>query len=225
MEEHFGHRKRIREKYLKSSIELFQDYEILELLLTYAIPRKDTKIEAKNLIKKFGTIENVLKAKEEELLKIEGIGKSTISFLKLMGELPSVFYKNKIRESENILIKSKDSLIRFLREKIAFEKIEKFFVLYLSSSNELLAYEEKSSGTIDRSSIYPREIYKDVIKYNAKAIIIAHNHPSENLKPSRSDLDITKELAEGLKNFDALLLEHIIITKTSYFSFLEEGLI
>lgn len=225
MEEHFGHRKRIREKYLKSSIELFQDYEILELLLTYAIPRKDTKIEAKNLIKKFGTIENVLKAKEEELLKIEGIGKSTISFLKLMGELPSVFYKNKIRESENILIKSKDSLIRFLREKIAFEKIEKFFVLYLSNSNELLAYEEKSSGTIDRSSIYPREIYKDVIKYNAKAIIIAHNHPSENLKPSRSDLDITKELAEGLKNFDALLLEHIIITKTSYFSFLEEGLI
>ncbi|MDY4011146.1 MAG: DNA repair protein RadC [Fusobacterium gastrosuis] len=225
MEEHFGHRKRIREKYLKSSIELFQDYEILELLLTYAIPRKDTKIEAKNLIKKFGTIENVLKAKEEELLKIEGIGKSTISFLKLMGELPSIFYKNKIRESENISIKSKDSLIRFLREKIAFEKIEKFFVLYLSSSNELLAYEEKSSGTIDRSSIYPREIYKDVIKYNAKAIIIAHNHPSENLKPSRSDLDITKELAEGLKNFDALLLEHIIITKTSYFSFLEEGLI
>ncbi|MDD7391430.1 MAG: DNA repair protein RadC [Fusobacterium gastrosuis] len=225
MEEHFGHRKRIREKYLKSSIELFQDYEILELLLTYAIPRKDTKIEAKNLIKKFGTIENVLKAKEEELLKIEGIGKSTISFLKLMGELPTVFYKNKIRESENILIKSKDNLIRFLREKIAFEKIEKFFVLYLSSSNELLAYEEKSSGTIDRSSIYPREIYKDVIKYNAKAIIIAHNHPSENLKPSRSDLDITKELAEGLKNFDALLLEHIIITKTSYFSFLEEGLI
>lgn len=225
MEEYFGHRKRIREKYLKSSIELFQDYEILELLLTYAIPRKDTKIEAKNLIKKFGTIENVLKAKEEELLKIEGIGKSTISFLKLMGELPSIFYKNKIRESENILIKSKDNLIRFLREKIAFEKIEKFFVLYLSSSNELLAYEEKSSGTIDRSSIYPREIYKDVIKYNAKAIIIAHNHPSENLKPSRSDLDITKELAEGLKNFDALLLEHIIITKTSYFSFLEEGLI
>nr|WP_293994922.1 DNA repair protein RadC [uncultured Fusobacterium sp.] len=225
MEEHFGHRKRIREKYLKSSIELFQDYEILELLLTYAIPRKDTKIEAKNLIKKFGTIENVLKAKEEELLKIEGIGKSTISFLKLMGELPSIFYKNKIRESENISIKSKDNLIRFLREKIAFEKIEKFFVLYLSSSNELLAYEEKSSGTIDRSSIYPREIYKDVIKYNAKAIIIAHNHPSENLKPSRSDLDITKELAEGLKNFDALLLEHIIITKTSYFSFLEEGLI
>lgn len=225
MEEHFGHRKRIREKYLKSSIELFQDYEILELLLTYAIPRKDTKIEAKNLIKKFGTIENVLKAKEEELLKIEGIGKSTISFLKLMGELPSIFYKNKIRESENISIKSKDSLIRFLREKIAFEKIEKFFVLYLSSSNELLAYEEKSSGTIDRSSIYPREIYKDVIKYNAKAIIVAHNHPSGNLTPSKSDLDITKELAEGLKNFDARLLEHIIISKTSYFSFLEEGLI
>lgn len=220
-----GHRERIREKYLKSNIELFEEYEILELLLTYAIPRKDTKVEAKNLIKTFGSIENVLKAKEEELLKIEGIGKATASFLKLIGELPSIFYRNKISQSENILIKNKDNLIKFLREKIAFEDIEKFYVLYLSNSNALLAYEEKSSGTIDRSSIYPREIYKDVIKYNAKAIIVAHNHPSGNLTPSKSDLDITKELAEGLKNFDARLLEHIIISKTSYFSFLEEGLI
>lgn len=225
MENSNGHRERIREKYLKNGINSFQEYEILELLLTYAIPRKDTKDLAKNLLKKFGSIEKVITAKKEELEEVEGLGKASISFLKLMGELPNIFYENSLRNTDIITIKSKENLLKFLRSKIAFEKIEKFYVLYLSNSNELIAYNEKSYGTLDKSAVYPREIYKDVLKYDAKAIILAHNHPSGSAKPSKSDMDITKEISNGLKNFDALLLEHIIITENSYFSFLEEGLI
>lgn len=225
MENSNGHRERIREKYLKNGINSFQEYEILELLLTYAIPRKDTKDLAKNLLKKFGSIEKVITAKKEELEEVEGLGKASISFLKLMGELPHIFYENSLRNTDIITIKSKENLLKFLRSKIAFEKIEKFYVLYLSNSNELIAYDEKSYGTLDKSAVYPREIYKDVLKYDAKAIILAHNHPSGSAKPSKSDMDITKEISNGLKNFDALLLEHIIITENSYFSFLEEGLI
>lgn len=225
MENSNGHRERIREKYLKNGINSFQEYEILELLLTYAIPRKDTKDLAKNLLKKFGSIEKVITAKKEELEEVEGLGKASISFLKLMGELPNIFYENSLRNTDIITIKSKENLLKFLRSKIAFEKIEKFYVLYLSNSNELIAYDEKSYGTLDKSAVYPREIYKDVLKYDAKAIILAHNHPSGSVKPSKSDMDITKEISNGLKNFDALLLEHIIITENSYFSFLEEGLI
>lgn len=225
MENSNGHRERIREKYLKNGINSFQEYEILELLLTYAIPRKDTKDLAKNLLKKFGSIEKVITAKKEELEEVEGLGKASISFLKLMGELPHIFYENSLRNTDIITIKSKENLLKFLRSKIAFEKIEKFYVLYLSNSNELIAYDEKSYGTLDKSAVYPREIYKDVLKYDAKAIILAHNHPSGLAKPSKSDMDITKEISNGLKNFDALLLEHIIITENSYFSFLEEGLI
>lgn len=225
MENSNGHRERIREKYLKNGINSFQEYEILELLLTYAIPRKDTKDLAKNLLKKFGSIEKVITAKKEELEEVEGLGKASISFLKLMGELPHIFYENSLRNTDIITIKSKENLLKFLRSKIAFEKIEKFYVLYLSNSNELIAYDEKSYGTLDKSAVYPREIYKDVLKYDAKAIILAHNHPSGSVKPSKSDMDITKEISNGLKNFDALLLEHIIITENSYFSFLEEGLI
>lgn len=225
MENSNGHRERIREKYLKNGINSFQEYEILELLLTYAIPRKDTKDLAKNLLKKFGSIEKVITAKKEDLEEVEGLGKASISFLKLMGELPNIFYENSLRNTDIITIKSKENLLKFLRSKIAFEKIEKFYVLYLSNSNELIAYNEKSYGTLDKSAVYPREIYKDVLKYDAKAIILAHNHPSGSVKPSKSDMDITKEISNGLKNFDALLLEHIIITENSYFSFLEEGLI
>lgn len=225
MENSNGHRERIRDKYLKNGINSFQEYEILELLLTYAIPRKDTKDLAKNLLKKFGSIEKVITAKKEDLEEVEGLGKASISFLKLMGELPHIFYENSLRNTDIITIKSKENLLKFLRSKIAFEKIEKFYVLYLSNSNELIAYNEKSYGTLDKSAVYPREIYKDVLKYDAKAIILAHNHPSGSVKPSKSDMDITKEISNGLKNFDALLLEHIIITENSYFSFLEEGLI
>ncbi|WP_022818884.1 RadC family protein [Fusobacterium russii] len=220
-----GHRKRIREKYLKTSIQTLFDYEILELLLSYAIPRKDTKDLAKILLKKFGNIEKILNSKKEELEKIDGLGEVSITFLKLIGELPGILYENKLKNNDVTTIKNKENLLKFLRSKIAYEKIEKFYVLYLSNSNELIAYEEKSSGTLDKSAVYPREIYKDVIKYNAKAIILAHNHPSGNIKPSKNDMDITKEISEGLKNFDALLLEHIIITENSYFSFLEEGLL
>lgn len=225
MENSNGHRERIRDKYLKNGINSFQEYEILELLLTYAIPRKDTKDLAKNLLKKFGSIEKVITAKKEDLEEVEGLGKASISFLKLMGELPNIFYENSLRNTDIITIKNKENLLKFLRSKIAFEKIEKFYVLYLSNSNELIAYNEKSYGTLDKSAVYPREIYKDVLKYDAKAIILAHNHPSGSVKPSKSDMDITKEISNGLKNFDALLLEHIIITENSYFSFLEEGLI
>ncbi len=222
-----GHRKRIREKYLKNGINSLQEYEILELLLTYCIPRKDTKELAKDLLYKFKSIENILNLTKEDVKKgnINGLGENSLAFLKLVGELPSLLYENKLKKNNVLKISNKNILIKFLRTKIAFDNIERFYVLYLSNSNELIATEEKSYGTLDKSTIYPREIYKSIIKYNAKAIIIAHNHPSGNIKPSRSDIEITNEIKEGVKIFDALLLEHIIITKNFYFSFLEEGLL
>lgn len=225
MRDNSGHRERIRQKYLQNGINSLQEYEILELLLTYCIPRKDTKELAKKLLKQFRNIEKILKLNEEELRSIDGLGKTSICFLKLMGELPNIFYKNNLENSENILIKNKENLIKYLRSLIAYEKIEKFYVLYLSSSNKLITCQEKSYGTLDKSAVYPREIYKDVLKYNAKAVILAHNHPSGNINPSQSDKEITKEIAKGLMSFDAILIEHIIISDNSYFSFLEEGLI
>ena len=225
-----GHRERVRKKFLENGFNGLEDYEVLELLLFYVIPRKDTKAIAKELIKKFKTLANVLKADTLELKTINGLGDVAITFLKMMGALPEKIYEDKLKNQKLIKddknkITDKEVLLSFLRNKIGYEDVEKFYVIYLSSSNEVIAFEESSSGTLDRSSIYPREIYKRVIMENAKSIIIAHNHPSGNTCPSKCDIDITNEIAKGLKNFGALLLEHIIITRDSYFSFLEEGLI
>ena len=225
-----GHRERIKEKFLKNGIDGFAEYEILELLLTYCIPRKDTKPIAKDLLNKFKTLDNVFKADFDKLSVIDGLGNNSIAFLKLIGDLPSIIYKDELKnkkliDRETLKILNKDILLNYLRNKIGYEKKEKFYVIYLSSSNEVIEFEENSVGTLDRSSVYPREIYKKIINLNAKSVILAHNHPSDNITPSKSDIELTNEIAKGLKNFGALLIEHIIITKNSYFSFLEEGLI
>lgn len=225
-----GHRERIKEKFLKNGIDGFAEYEILELLLTYCIPRKDTKPIAKELLNKFKSLDNVFKADFDKLSAIDGLGKNSIVFLKLIGDLPSIIYKDELKnkklvDKETLKISNKDILLKYLRNKIGYEEIEKFYVLYLSSSNEVIEFEENSVGTLDRSLVYPREIYKKIINLNAKSIILAHNHPSDNITPSKCDIELTNEIAKGLKNFGALLIEHIIITKNSYFSFLEEGLI
>ena len=225
-----GHRERIKEKFLKNGIDGFAEYEILELLLTYCIPRKDTKPIAKELLNKFKSLDNVFKADFDKLSAVDGLGKNSIAFLKLIGDLPSIIYKDELKNKklvnkEILKISNKDILLNYLRNKIGYEEKEKFYVIYLSSSNEVIEFEENSVGTLDRSSVYPREIYKKVINLNAKSIILAHNHPSDNITPSKSDIELTNEIAKGLKNFGALLIEHIIITKNSYFSFLEEGLI
>lgn len=225
-----GHRERIKEKFLKNGIDGFAEYEILELLLTYCIPRKDTKPIAKELLNKFKSLDNIFKADFNKLFAIDGLGKNSIAFLKLIGDLPSIIYKDELKNKklvnkEILKISNKDILLNYLRNKIGYEEKEKFYVIYLSSSNEVIEFEENSVGTLDRSSVYPREIYKKIINLNAKSIILAHNHPSDNITPSKSDIELTNEIAKGLKNFGALLIEHIIITKNSYFSFLEEGLI
>ena len=225
-----GHRERIRKKFLNNGIDGFAEYEILELLLTYCIPRKDTKPIAKELLNKFKSLDNVFKADLDKLSAIDGLGKNTVTFLKLIGDLPSIIYKDELKnkklvDKETLKISNKDVLLKYLRNKIGYEEIEKFYVLYLSSSNEVIEFEENSVGTLDRSSVYPREIYKKIINLNAKSVILAHNHPSDNITPSKCDIELTNEIAKGLKNFGALLIEHIIITKNSYFSFLEEGLI
>ena len=224
--EYKGHRERIRKRFLDKGIHSFSDYEILEFLLFYCNAQGDTKPIAKAILKKFKSLNRVFKADVKELETVEGVGPISAILIKFVGELLTELYGENLKiETKADKITDKEALLKFLRNKIGYEDVEKFYVIYLSSSNEVIAFEESSSGTLDRSSIYPREIYKRVIMENAKSIIIAHNHPSGNTCPSKCDIDITNEIAKGLKNFGALLIEHIIITRDSYFSFLEEGLI
>jgi DNA repair protein RadC len=220
-----GHRERLRKRYIKSGLEGFNDYEVLELLLTYSIARKDVKPIAKKLIEKFGTIDEIAKSDIKSLLEVDGIGEGSAVFLKLIGDIALTLYREKIEDKDILTIKSKNSLLSYLRGEIGYSPREEFKILFLDSSNKLIASETLFYGTIDKSAIYPREIVERVIKNRAKSVIFAHNHPSGSISPSKKDIELTQYMYDSLKLLEIRLLDHIIITKNSYFSFLEEGLI
>ena len=222
--DYLGHRKRLRERYVKNGYEALQDYEIIELLLTFVKQRVDTKPLAKQLIKKYGTIEEILKADIKDLKEIEGVGDITAVFLNFVGDIAACSFKDKV-EKEKISFRNKNQLISYLRNDIGFSKNEEFKVLFLNSVNEIIETEILFTGTIDKSAVYPRKILERALYHNARSIVFVHNHPSGNVSPSEKDIELTEEMKKFFKIVDINVLDHIIITKNSHFSFLEEGII
>lgn len=222
--DYLGHRKRLRERYVKNGYEALQDYEIIELLLTFVKQRVDTKPLAKQLIKKYGTIEEILKADIKDLKGTEGVGDITAVFLNFIGDIAACSFKDKA-EKEKISFKNKNQLISYLRNDIGFSKNEEFKVLFLNSVNEIIETEILFTGTIDKSAVYPRKILERALYHNARSIVFVHNHPSGNVSPSEKDIELTEEMKKFFKIVDINVLDHIIITKNSHFSFLEEGII
>lgn len=222
--DYLGHRKRLRERYVKNGYEALQDYEIIELLLTFVKQRVDTKPLAKQLIKKYGTIEEILKADIKDLKETEGIGDITAVFLNFIGDIAACSFKDKA-EKEKISFRNKNQLISYLRNDIGFSKNEEFKVLFLNSVNEIIETEILFTGTIDKSAVYPRKILERALYHNARSIVFVHNHPSGNVSPSQKDIELTEEMKKFFKIVDINVLDHIIITKNSHFSFLEEGII
>ena len=222
--DYLGHRKRLRERYVKNGYEALQDYEIIELLLTFVKQRVDTKPLAKQLIKKYGTIEEILKADIKDLKETEGIGDITAVFLNFIGDIAACSFKDKA-EKQKISFRNKNQLISYLRNDIGFSKNEEFKVLFLNSVNEIIETEILFTGTIDKSAVYPRKILERALYHNARSIVFVHNHPSGNVSPSEKDIELTEEMKKFFKIVDINVLDHIIITKNSHFSFLEEGII
>lgn len=222
--DYLGHRKRLRERYVKNGYEALQDYEIIELLLTFVKQRVDTKPLAKQLIKKYGTIEEILKADIKDLKETEGVGDITAVFFNFIGDIAACSFKDKA-EKQKISFKNKNQLISYLRNDIGFSKNEEFKVLFLNSVNEIIETEILFTGTIDKSAVYPRKILERALYHNARSIVFVHNHPSGNVSPSQKDIELTEEMKKFFKIVDINVLDHIIITKNSHFSFLEEGII
>lgn len=222
--DYLGHRKRLRERYVKNGYEALQDYEIIELLLTFVKQRVDTKPLAKQFIKKYGTIEEILKADIKDLKETEGVGDVTAVFLNFIGDIAACSFKDKA-EKQKISFKNKNQLISYLRNDIGFSKNEEFKVLFLNSVNEIIETEILFTGTIDKSAVYPRKILERALYHNARSIVFVHNHPSGNVSPSEKDIELTEEMKKFFKIVDINVLDHIIITKNSHFSFLEEGII
>ncbi len=219
-----GHRKRLREKLIKSGISAFHDYEIVELLLTLGTPRKDCKQQAKAAMKKFKNFRGVLEAPMEELREIKGIGPHNAFGLKLFQQISERYLKEKIM-GKSIQLKSSKAVFDYLNQAMRKDKREVFKVLFLDSKNRLIDAKNLFVGSLTSSAVYPREIMKKAIKYDAAALIFAHNHPSGDPDPSQSDREITQELVSAGKTMQIKVLDHIIIGGNKYFSFADEGLI
>ena len=219
-----GHRKRLREKFLTVGTKGLQDYEILELLLTYTVVRKNCRGIAKELLLKYGDLYSILKQSGEELQKNKNVTERAVVFLKLIFEIIENGLYKKIYNTR-IEISSNTKLLNYLSCSLLKRDVEVFKVLFLNSQNELLKEEELFFGTLDRSTVYIRELIKKILNYNAKSIIIVHNHPSGSLKPSDSDIFLTRKIKELFDKIEIQLLDHLIISERGYFSFLEGGIL
>ncbi len=217
-----GHRQRIKEKYEKSGIDGWLDYEVLELALSYAIPRKDTKPIAKELLSRFKTINGVLDSDRKELRTVTGISEHMALFLKLLKDVAILYMENGIHNRD--LLSSPQVVYDYLKASLKGAVDEEFKMLFLDSRNQLIAVETFKIGTVNRSVVYPRKVVERALYNHAVGVIIAHNHPAGTLQPSQDDRGVTKAIKEALKTVDITLLDHIIIGNNDYYSFRNNGI-
>ncbi len=217
------HRDRLRKKFLKSGIGAFHDYEIIEMLLTLGRTRIDCKPIAKEAMQKFKTLRGVLSASEEELKTIHGIGPASIFAIKLMENVSQQLLKE--RAVDKPYCKSSKEVFDYLYLSMRDLKVETFKVMFLNVQNQILVVEDLFEGTLSASAVYPREVVGKAIKYNAAALIFAHNHPSGNPTPSEDDKQITRDLVFASTIMQIKVLDHLIIGDNKYFSFADDGLL
>ena len=218
-----GHRKRLREKFLKSGLAGFHDYEIIELLLTLGAPRKDCKQPAKEVLKRFKTLRAALSASPQELQQIKGIGPNSTFGIKLVREVATEFLRQQIVDKP--VYKSAREIFDYLYHSMRDLKKEIFKVIYLNAQNQIIDIADLFEGTVDSSAVSPREVMENAIKQNAGSLIFVHNHPSGDPEPSRHDKEITRGLVFAGNIMQIKVLDHIIIGGNQYFSFAAEGLI
>ncbi|MDR3113803.1 MAG: DNA repair protein RadC [Endomicrobium sp.] len=211
-------------KFLESGLDAFADYEILEFALIYALPRKDVKPIAKELIKKFGSLKGVVDAQTCELAEVSGLKDYSAALLKLLKSFAVLYSSLEIKESDSI--SSPEAALNYLKARLSGESKEKFCAIFLNSANKVLNFSEISKGTINKSAIFPREIAELAIASKAASVIISHNHPAGTTDPSKNDIISTQSVKNALKTLDIELLDHIIISSSGgYFSFKENALI
>ena len=220
---HFiGHRARLKEKCYKFAANL-SDYEILEIMLFWAIPRRDTKTLAKLLLNTFGSLSEILYAEEDKLLAVPQITKNIRLNFNIIKEFLERILKSRFINKH--VLSSWSALIEYLQTTMGDIKTEQFRVIFLNKKNMVIADEVQASGTVDQTPVYPREIVKRALFHEASAIILVHNHPSGNPKPSKADIAITQEIKQACESLSILLHDHVIVCKNKFLSFKSEYLL
>ena len=217
------HRKRLRERFLAGGDAAVPDYELLELVLFRAIPRKDVKPIARRLLDVFGDFNHVLSADPHRLQGVEGVGLAVMTELKIVEAAAHRLARSRVIRRH--VISSWDSLLTYCRTAMAHRDIEQFRVLFLDAKNILIEDEEQARGTVNHVPVYPREVMKRALELNASPLILVHNHPSGSPEPSRADIQITKNIAEAGRLLGVHVHDHVIIGREGHTSLRAKGVI
>jgi DNA repair protein RadC len=221
---HFhGHRDRLRIRFRDQGASALADYELLEMAIFRAIQRGDTKPLAKALLKRFGTLSEVLAAPRERLKEVDGVGDRVVDELKLIRAFAERTAGEALRK--RTVLSSWAALLDYCRTAMAYEEREQFRILFLDKKNQLLADEVQQVGTVDHTPVYPREVIRRALELSATAIILVHNHPSGDPTPSRADIQMTQTIVEVGKPLNIAVHDHLIIGREGHASFRGLGLI
>lgn len=218
-----GHRQRLKDRFLENDRNALSEHELLELMLFFGIPQKDTKPLAKELLKRYHNIKTIISTPAEELKTFTGIGDSVATLLKLFDQVSLHTFETKFKQKENV--SSPEEIIKYLKVNFSAQTKESFAIIALDSRNQILDSKplKQQQGTVDQAPVYPREIAEYALSLKATRVIVAHNHPSGHASPSSADIQITKVIKESLKLLGIDLLDHIIIAGDTHYSFQEHN--
>ncbi|MHA7873588.1 MAG: RadC family protein, partial [Hyphococcus sp.] len=218
-----GHRERLRARFRKTGVDGLHDYELLELVLFRAIPRRDVKPLAKELINTFGGFAEALAAPVERLTEIKGVSENVAQELKIVQAAAVKLAQARVLKRP--VISSWNALLSYCRAAMADEKTELFRILFLDKKNILIADEVQQRGTVDHTPVYPREVVKRALELGASAIILVHNHPSGDPTPSQADIAMTAQIVDAAKALNIRVHDHLIIGHKHHASFKSLGLL
>jgi DNA repair protein RadC len=215
------HRQRLKERFAKNATGM-ADYEILELLLAYAIPRKDTKPQAKSLIDRFGSLGGIFQARDSEIQAIPGIGKSTLLFFRVLEECRARTSLTPLAKKTSF--SNPGDVSDMVTARLGRCEHEEFWTILLDNKNRLQAFERVSTGTIDQAPVFPREIMTMALEHRSSAVILVHNHPGGDPTPSPQDIQLTNRLKSLGKEMGIRVLDHMVVAENTHYSFMEHGL-
>jgi DNA repair protein RadC len=218
-----GHRERMRARLIAAGPEALADYELIEMVLFLALPRRDTKALARALLARFGSFAGAIAAPAQELRQVDGLGEAAVAALKTVQAAALRLARAEVKQAP--VLTNWDRLIDYLTATLARERTEQVRVLFLDTRNRLLADEAQGRGTVNHTPLYPREVVRRALELHATAIILVHNHPSGDPTPSAQDIATTREVKDAAQALSIVLHDHVIVGNGAWTSFRREGLL
>jgi DNA repair protein RadC len=222
---YLGHRERLRKRFRGGGPDALPDYELLELVLFRAMPRRDTKPLAKAILARFGSFAEAMNAPDDLLLEVPGLGEAAVTEIKLVRAAALRLMRGEVLERPALALASWQQVLDYCHAAMGFEAKEQFRILFLDKRNQMIADEVQQKGTVDHTPVYVREVVKRALELSATAIVLVHNHPSGDPTPSRADVEMTKQIVAAAKPLGVVVHDHIIVGRQGHASFRGLGLI